>query len=163
MLLQQGLQRVQALAAGLSAAEQRLQQQAAEVAAAAAAVQREQTYQQQVARDKLGSLCFNVGGTRFEVGRERFALTVSGSSKQRSMMYPRCCTTRRQAATAGACCSTLLAHLMCVRHFFTSVHCWGVCRLACPRCCTTMPPGTYIFVSALLPHVVPTAAHILAN
>jgi hypothetical protein len=67
MLLQQGLQRVQALAAGLSAAEQRLQQQAAQVAAAAAAVQREQTYQQQVVADKLGSLCFNVGGTRFEV------------------------------------------------------------------------------------------------
>jgi hypothetical protein len=68
MLLQQGLQRVQALAAGLSAAEAQLQQQAAHLAAAAAAVQREQTYQQQVAGDNLGSLCFNVGGTRFEVG-----------------------------------------------------------------------------------------------
>lgn len=69
LLLQQGLQRVQQLAAGLSQAEQRLQQQVAQVAAAAAAVQREQCCQQQIAGDTLGSLTFNVGGKYFQVCR----------------------------------------------------------------------------------------------
>lgn len=100
-LLQQSLQQVEAMAASLAAAEQQLQRQAADLAAAAAAVQREQTYQQQVLEDKLGSLPLNAGGVHFEV---RTAPSLPCALYARLLRH----AAHRQACLAGPCIRAVL-------------------------------------------------------